>query len=62
MLMSLYTAFRWVGPWHVALATPVSVLILAFIYSRSVYLTLRRGGIVWRDSFYTLADLRRNRV
>jgi hypothetical protein len=62
LLMALYTACRWVRPWHVALATPISVLVLAFIYSRSVYLTLRRGGIVWRDSFYTLADLRRNRI
>jgi hypothetical protein len=60
--MCLYTASRFVGPWHVAFGTPVSVLMLAFIYTRSVYLTLRRGGIVWRDSFYALADLRRNRI
>jgi glycosyltransferase involved in cell wall biosynthesis len=61
LLMALYTAGHAVGRWHVALGTPVSVLILTALYIRSVYLTLRRGGIVWRDSFYPLAELRRNR-
>ena len=37
-------------------------MILAYIVVRSVALTLRRGGIVWRDSFYPLAELRRHRV
>jgi hypothetical protein len=62
LLMALYTAIHAVGSWHVALGTPVSVLILTAVYIRSVYLTLRRGGIMWRDSFYPLAELRRNRV
>jgi hypothetical protein len=62
LLMASYAASRALGAWHVALGTPVSALILASIYTRSVYLTLRRGGIMWRDSFYPLAELRRNRV
>jgi hypothetical protein len=62
LLMSLYTARRGVGRWHVALGMPVSVLILTALYIRSVYLTLRRRGIMWRDSFYPLAELRRNRI
>lgn len=62
LLMSLYTASRGVGRWHVGLGTPVSVLIFAALSIRSVYLTLRRGGIMWRDSFYPLAELRRNRL
>jgi glycosyltransferase involved in cell wall biosynthesis len=62
MMMYLYTASRAVDRWHVALGAPLSVLILAAISIRAVYLTLRRGGIVWRDSFYALAELRRNRV
>jgi glycosyltransferase involved in cell wall biosynthesis len=61
LLMSLYAASRAVGPWHVAFGVPVSALILASIYVRSVYLTLWRGGIMWRDSFYALAELRRSR-
>jgi Glycosyl transferase family 2 len=62
LLMAGYAASRMLGAWHVALGTPVSALILASIVIRSVALTLRRGGIVWRDSFYPLAELRRNRV
>jgi glycosyltransferase involved in cell wall biosynthesis len=62
LLMAGYAASRTLGAWHVALGTPVSALILASIVVRSVALTLRRGGIVWRDSFYPLAELRRNRV
>mgnify|MGYP003288414507 CR=1 FL=1 len=62
LVMAGYAAFRFLGTWHVALGTPVSALILACIYIRSVALTLRRGGIIWRDSFYPLAQLRRNRV
>ncbi|HEX2276416.1 MAG TPA: glycosyltransferase [Candidatus Tectomicrobia bacterium] len=62
LLMAGYAASRMLGAWHVALGTPVSALILAYIYIRSVALTLRRGGIVWRESFYPLEELRRNRV
>jgi Glycosyl transferase family 2 len=62
LLMTGYAASRMLGCWHVALGTPVSALILAYLYIRSVAMTLRRGGIVWRDSFYPLAELRRHRV
>jgi hypothetical protein len=62
LLMAGYAASRTLGAWHVALGTPVSALILVCIVLRSVALTLRRGGIVWRDSFYPLAELRRHRV
>jgi hypothetical protein len=60
--MAGYAASRMLGAWHVALGTPVSALILASIVIRSDALTLRRGGIVWRDSFYPLVELRRHRV
>jgi hypothetical protein len=62
LLMTGYAAARMLGAWHVGLGTPVSALILVYIYTRSVALTLRRGGIVWRDSFYPLTELRRHRV
>lgn len=36
-----------VGPW-----------LMAFAYWRSAVITLRQGGVRWRDSFYSLAELR----
>jgi hypothetical protein len=62
LLLALAIARRAVGRWHAALGMPVSALILTAFYIRSVYLTLRRGGILWRESFYPLAELRRHRV
>lgn len=41
-----------------AIALPVSVWMLVVILSRSVYLTIRRGGIYWRGTFYSLSRLR----
>jgi hypothetical protein len=62
LLMAGYAVPRTLGAWHVARRTPVSALILAYIYTPSVALALRRGGIVWRDSFYPRGELRRPRV
>lgn len=49
-------------PWHTALGFPVSALLLVLISWRSVLLTYWRGGIRWRDTRYSLAELRANRV
>jgi cellulose synthase/poly-beta-1,6-N-acetylglucosamine synthase-like glycosyltransferase len=49
-------------PWHTALGFPVSALLLVLISWRSVLLTYWRGGIRWRDTHYSLAELRANRV
>lgn len=35
---------------------------LSLAMLRSMWVTLRRGGIVWRDSFYSLKELRRFRL
>lgn len=37
---------------------PVAALLMAYTFARSAYLTFRRGGIVWRGTFYPLALLR----
>ena len=51
------SASRWTG-----LLYPCGALILAWIMLRTLVLNLRQGGIVWRETFYSLEELRRNRV
>lgn len=41
-----------------AAALPIAVWLLVVVMARSVYLTLRRGGIYWRGTFYSLSRLR----
>lgn len=45
-----------------ALTHPIGALIFAWMVLRSTIVTLRQGGIIWRDTFYPLADLRRGSV
>ena len=44
--------------WVVTL--PVSLVLVLYAMLRSMILTLARGGIVWRGTFYPLRELRRN--
>ncbi|KAA5543539.1 glycosyltransferase [Adhaeribacter rhizoryzae] len=44
--------------WHVLLM-PLAGLLISYIILKSTYLTLKQGGIYWRDSFYSLAELRK---
>lgn len=48
-------------PWLAPLF-PLGVLLLVYILLRSTWLAVRNGGIRWRDTFYPLEELRRNRV
>lgn len=48
---------RWTGVLY-----PAGALILAWIVLRTLVLNVRQGGIVWRGTFYPLAELRKNRV
>ncbi len=41
---------------------PVAALIFCWIVARTTFLNLVRGGIVWRGTFYPLAELKANRV
>ncbi len=45
-----------------ALAHPLGGLIFAYILLRSAVVTLGRGGVVWRETFYPLEDLRKGAV
>ena len=41
---------------------PIGALLFAFILFRSTVVTIRQGGIIWRGTFYPLAELRRGSV
>jgi len=45
-----------------ALAYPLADLILVYIVFRSMLLTYRQGGIVWRGTHYPLSELRKGLV
>ena len=48
-----------ISTWN-ALFFPVSALVFAFALLRSMLLTLKQGGVIWRGTFYSLAELRKN--
>ncbi|BCA80602.1 glycosyltransferase family 2 protein [Desulfuromonas sp. AOP6] len=47
--------------WYAA-GYPLAAALFAYILLRSVTLNLLHGGITWRGTFYSLAELRQNRV
>ena len=44
--------------WRVAPMLPVAAFLLMFAFWRSAIITLRQGGVRWRDTFYPLDKLR----
>ncbi len=44
--------------WYHPLFMPLGGLLFIFALLRSTYLTLKRGGVSWRDHLYPLADLK----
>jgi glycosyltransferase involved in cell wall biosynthesis len=50
-----------VSPFY-ALTQPLGALLFCYMLLRSMVVTLRQGGIVWRDTFYPLEDLKRGVV
>lgn len=48
-------------PWY-ALAFPVGAILFLYILWRSSLKAVMRGGIQWRDTFYSLAELRANKM
>ena len=53
--------FHGFSPWF-ALGFPLTAGLFTFIIIRSVSCNLIKGGITWRGTFYSLAELRENRV
>jgi len=58
VLLSLGTAGTVGFPIAVGLLFPWAVVVFCYIMLRSMVMTLRQGGVRWRDTFYSLADLR----
>jgi cellulose synthase/poly-beta-1,6-N-acetylglucosamine synthase-like glycosyltransferase len=49
------------GKWWDVLMVPVAGLLIVYVILKSTYLTLKQGGIYWRDTFYPLSELRKNK-
>lgn len=58
-LYLMYTRKMSNDPGYEVIAVPLVVLIFIFILLRSTYLTLKKGGINWRGTFYSLDELKK---
>lgn len=47
------------GRWWQALVIPFAGLVMVYIIIKSAWLTLKQGGIYWRDHFYPLKELKK---
>ncbi|MCA9775764.1 MAG: glycosyltransferase [Candidatus Eremiobacteraeota bacterium] len=45
-------------PTWVGLTFPLSALVLAYTFARSVWITEKQGGVIWRGTLYPLEELR----
>jgi hypothetical protein len=45
-----------------SLTMPLAATLFAYMLSRSAFITLKQGGIIWRGTFYRLDELRRGIV
>lgn len=63
-MFGIYVGMSWmsdVPPYYFVLH-PVSSTLFVYIMLRSMTLTLARGGVVWRGTFYPLEELRKGLV
>ena len=60
----VYLGMSWYSPIppYYVLLHPVSTVLFAYTLLSSVFLTLGRGGVVWRGTKYPLEELRKNLV
>ena len=63
LLMLVARSARDTGnPLSCALGFPLAILLFLFIQWRAIFLTYWKNGIQWRDTHYSLAELRANRI
>ena len=63
-LFGIYVGMSWMSdvPAYYIVLHPVSSALFVYILLRSMTLTLARGGVVWRGTFYPLEELRKGMV
>jgi hypothetical protein len=47
----------WIGLLH-----PIACVLFTWSFLRSAFITTRDGGLSWRGTFYSIAELRRGTV
>jgi len=60
-LYALSARISRISPWF-ALSMPLGAVLVVYAMLRSTLLTLARGGVIWRGTFYALKDLRQHRA
>jgi len=63
-MFAIYVGMSWespIPPYYFFLH-PISTILFVYIMLRSMTLTLSRGGVVWRGTFYPLEELRKGMV
>ncbi|MGH9498422.1 MAG: glycosyltransferase [Terriglobales bacterium] len=63
-MFGIYVGMSWMSdvPAYYFVLHPVSSVLFVYILIRSMVLTLGRGGVVWRGTFYPLEELRKGIV
>ncbi len=65
ILLSQLVLFTWPGGmrtyWWYALMVPAAGALLIYILLKAAITTIRQGGIYWRESFYSLQELKKAR-
>ena len=60
-MFGIYVGMSWMSdvPAYYFVLHPVSSALFVYIVLRSMFLTLGRGGVVWRGTFYPLDEFRK---
>ncbi len=63
-IFAIYVGMSWESdiPAYYFVLHPMGTALFVYIMLRSMVLTLARGGVVWRGTFYSLEELRRGMV
>ncbi len=62
VIAEIGVALEFRAPVIFALTYPIGALVFVWMITRSAFVTLKQGGIVWRGTFYPLEELRRGVV